>query len=88
MYFATMIQQLDFVRAQFRAQDEAGSVPAPTADEASTPDEKRAALLAGTYRPACGCDPANGPAPCNAAILAVLSAEPITGCPNASDRGQ
>ena len=47
-----------------------------------------AALLAGTYRPPCACAPANGPVPCDAAILAVLSAEPITGCPNASDRGQ
>jgi hypothetical protein len=87
MFFATLTQQLDFVRAQFRAQDAAGSVPAPTVDETASADEKRAALLAGTYRPPCNCKPDPGPTPCDAAILAVLSQEPITGCPNIATRG-
>ena len=72
MFFATQLQQLEYVRAQFRAQDEAGVIPAATVNETASADEKRAALLAGTYRPPCGCDPANGPTPCDAAILAVL----------------
>jgi hypothetical protein len=86
--FATQIQARDYVRAQFRAQDEAGVIPAATVNETNTADEKRAALLAGTYRPPCGCSSDPGPRPCDKAILAVVSAEIITGCPNVSDRGQ
>jgi hypothetical protein len=85
MYFATIMQQLDFVKAQFRAQDETGTAPSQI-DQTASRDDQRAAMLAGA-RPACGCDPANGPVPCDAAILAVLSSEPITGCPNVSNRG-
>lgn len=86
MYFATIMQQLDFVKAQFRAQDETGTA-APHIDQTASRDDQRAALLAGA-RPPCGCDPANGPVPCGAAILAVLSSEPLKGCPHGSGRGQ
>lgn len=82
MILASQLQQLEFVRALLRSQDEAGTVPPATADENSSPDTKRAALLAGACRPPCACDPANGPVPCDAAILAVLSQEPVPGCPN------
>lgn len=82
MFFATQLQQLDYVRAQFKAQDDAGVIPANTVNEDASADEKRAALLAGAYRPPCGCDPAKGPVPCDAAILAALSHEPSIGCPN------
>jgi hypothetical protein len=86
--FATLTQELQHVRALLRSQDETGIVPAPTANEDSTPDEKRAALLAGTYRPPCGCDPANSPVPCDAAVLSIISPEPPTGCPNVSRNSQ
>lgn len=83
MFFATQLQSLEYVRALLTAQDDAGSVLAPTADETSSPDTKRAALLAGTYRPPCGCSPDPGPVPCDAAVLSVLSQEPgVPGCPN------
>lgn len=82
MFFATQVQQLEYVRAQFKAQDDAGVIPANTVDENASADEKRAALLAGTYRPPCGCDPAKGPTPCDGSILGALSHEPIPGCPN------
>jgi hypothetical protein len=82
MFFATQLQQLDYVRAQFRAQDEAGAIPAATANETASADDKRAACLLGTYRPPCGCDPAKGPVPCDAAVLSILSQETIPGCPN------
>lgn len=82
MFFATQVQQLEFVRAQFRAQDEAGTTPAQTVQATDSPDEKRAGLLAGAYRPPCGCNPADGPVPCDQSILSVLSAEPVAGCPN------
>jgi len=80
--FAIQIQALAHVRTQFRAQDEAGTIPANTVNESASATEKRTALLAGTYRPACGCDPAQGPVPCNAAILAVLCYEPGPECHN------
>ncbi len=84
MFFATLVQQRDYVRAEIGAQDDAGSVPTPTVNEQDSHDAKRAAMLAGTYRPPCGCDPVKGPVPCDAAILAVLSAEDVAGCPNPS----
>ena len=87
MFFATQLQQLEYVRAQFKAQEDAGVIPANTLDESASADDKRAALLAGTYRPPCGCDAAKGPTPCDAAILAVLSHEPISGCPNIGTMG-
>ena len=40
MFFATQLQSLEYVRALLTAQDDAGSVPAPTADETSSPDTK------------------------------------------------
>lgn len=82
MFFATLIQQLEFVRAQFRAQDEAATTPVQTAQDSDSQEMRRDAMLAGTWRPQCGCDPAAGPVPCDTAILAVLSQEPIAGCPN------
>jgi hypothetical protein len=88
MYFATLLQQVEFVRSQMRTQDENGQVPAQTVQDTDSPDAKRAALLAGNYRPPCGCNPADGPTPCDRAILSVLSAEPITGCPNLPAAGE
>ena len=88
MFFATQVQQLEFVRAQMRAQDESGTPPAQTVQDTDSPEVKRAALLAGTYRPQCGCNPAVGPVPCDAAILAVLSQEEIAGCPNLPPAGE
>jgi hypothetical protein len=85
MFFATQLQSLEYVRALLTAQaqdDAEGEVLPATADETSDRDAKRAALLAGTYRPPCGCSPDPGPVPCDAAILAVLAPEPIPGCPN------
>jgi hypothetical protein len=84
--FATIMQCKDAIRAQIQEQDDAGIVPIPTADHTSGPDQKKLALLQGTYRPPCSCDPASGPVPCDAAIIAVLSAEPVTGCPNIAPR--
>lgn len=81
---ATLLQGLEAVRAQMRAQDEAGTTPAQTVQNTGSRDEKRAALYAGEYRPPCGCDPA----PCNASILAVLSQEPVAGCPNLPPAGE
>jgi hypothetical protein len=85
--FATQLQALEYVRGLMRSQDDAGVIPAATVDESASADEKRAALLAGTYRPPCDCKPEPGPVPCNAAILAVLSEEAITGCPNIATKG-
>jgi hypothetical protein len=83
MFFATQLQSLEYVRALLTAQDDAeGEVLPATADETSSPDTKRTALLAGTYRPPCGCSPDLGPVPCDASILAVLAPEPGPGCPN------
>jgi hypothetical protein len=84
-YFATQLQAVEAIRAQYRAQDEAGVVPANTVDETASADDKRAAMLSTppTYRPPCGCSPDAGEVPCDAAILSVLSHEPIPGCPNA-----
>ena len=79
MIFATLVQQLEFVRSQMRTQDEIGQVPAQSVRESDSRDEKRGAMLGGTYRPPCGCSPAEGPVPCDAAILRVLSAEPVPG---------
>jgi len=87
MFFATQLQQLEYVRAQIEAQDKAGVIPTNTVSENASADEKRAALLAGTYRPPCECKPDPGPVPCNAAILSALSHEPIPGCPNIGTRG-
>ncbi len=87
MFFATQLQQLEYVRAQFKAQEDAGAIPANTVTENASADEKRAALLAGTYRPPCECNPAKGPVACDASILAVLSHEPAAGCPNIGPRG-
>ena len=80
--FATFAQELQFVRDLLRAQDATGAVPTPTADEDNSASQKRTALLAGTYRPPCGCSPDPGPVPCDASILAVLAPEPGPGCPN------
>ena len=88
MFFATHVQQLEFVRAQMRAQDESGTTPAQTVQDSDSPDAKRAALLVSTFRPQCGCNAANGPVPCDAAILSVLSAEPVAGCPNLPPTGE
>lgn len=85
MFFATLTQQRDYVRGLFKAQDENGTAPSQI-DETASRDDQRAALLAGA-RPPCGCDPAKGPVPCDASIMAVLSQEPITGCPNIADQG-
>ena len=86
MIFALQVQQLEFVRAQMRAQTEAGTTPAQTVQDSR--DGARAAMLAGTWRPECGCSPAESPVPCDAAILSVLSAESIAGCPNLSPAGE
>ena len=87
MLFATQLQQLEYVRAQFKAQEDAGVIPANTLDESASADDKRAALLAGTFRPACGCDPTKGCTPCDASLLSVLSHEPVPGCPNIGTTG-
>jgi hypothetical protein len=80
--FATFNQEIEHIRAIFNAQDAAGVIPAATASEADTFDKKRAAMLEGTYRPPCGCDQGEGPTPCDAAVLQVLSPEHSGGCPN------
>lgn len=85
MFFATLTQQCDYVRGLFNTQDESGTVPSQI-DETASREDQRAALLAGA-RPQCTCDPAKGPVPCDPAILAVLSQEPIPGCPNIATRG-
>ena len=78
--FATFAQELQFVRDLFKSQDATGAVP-PQIDQTASRDDQRAALLAGA-RPPCGCDPAKGPVPCEAALLAVLLPEGGFGCPN------
>jgi hypothetical protein len=85
--YATIMQGLDAVREKIRQQDESGIAPAQTVEDTGSRDERRAALYSGEYRPPCGCDPANGPTPCDKSILAVLSQEPIAGCANI-DRGE
>jgi hypothetical protein len=81
MFFATVMQQLSFVRDLFNTQDANGTVTSQI-DQTASRDDKRMALLSGA-RPPCGCDPAKGPTPCDQSILAVLSQEPSPGCPNA-----
>ena len=81
MVFATQVQQLEYVRALLTAQDEEAA-----ALHNASAEEKRAALLAGKFRPPCGCSPDPGPVPCDAAVLSVLSQEPgVPGCPNVTD---
>ena len=86
MFFATILQEKTFVRELFNTQDSNGTAPSQI-DQTASRDDQRLALLAGA-RPTCACDPANGDVPCDTSILAVLSLDPITGCPNTSDRGQ
>ena len=74
MFFATIMQGLEFVRKVFDSQDAAGAVPPPT--------EKRAAMLQGTFRPPRGCNPAQGPVPCADSIIAILTQDPAPGCLN------
>ena len=61
MFFATVMQQVSFVRDVFNTQDANGAV-ASQIDQTASRDDQRLALLAGA-RPPCGCDPANGPVP-------------------------
>lgn len=88
MVFATVLQQLTYVRAVLLAQDEAGSVPAPTVKDDASVYAKRDALLAGSYRPPCLCPKNPGPVPCDASLLALLTTELVVGAPGCPNAGR
>lgn len=84
MKFATHLQNRQYVRDLIDSQNERGEIPAPTASDASSREDRQKALFAGSYRPPCGCDPSKGKVPCDPALDALIAAEPGPGCPNIS----
>jgi hypothetical protein len=82
MFAATYLQELENIRTTLRAQDEKA---ASLRD--GPPEDRRAALLAGEYRPACTCS-GEGPKPCNDALLGVLTQDAQRVCPAIAAEGK